>query len=55
MLLDQGFTAGRQFGASGTPSAVLIDGDGRVASTVAVGGPAVLALLRGPVGAGSAG
>lgn len=51
VLLDQGFATGRQFGASGTPSAVLIDGDGKVASTVAVGGPATLALMRGPVGA----
>ena len=51
VLLDQGFATGRQFGASGTPSAVLIDGDGKVASTVVVGGPATLALMRGPVGA----
>jgi thiol-disulfide isomerase/thioredoxin len=51
VLLDQGFNTGRQYGASGTPSAVLIDGDGKVASTVAVGGPATLALMRGPVGA----
>jgi thiol-disulfide isomerase/thioredoxin len=51
MLLDQGFATGRQFGASGTPSAVLVDAEGKVASTVAVGGPATLALMRGPVGA----
>ncbi len=53
VLLDQGFTTGRQYGASGTPSAVLIDGDGKVASTVVVGGPATLELMRGPVGAGA--
>ena len=44
MLLDQSFSVGRQFGASGTPSAVLVDADGRVASNVAVGAPAVLEL-----------
>ena len=53
ILLDQGFATGRQFGAGGTPSAVLIGADGRVASPVQVGGPAVLALLDG-VGAASA-
>lgn len=44
VLLDQGFAAGREFGASGTPSAVLIDADGKIASHVAVGAPSVLAL-----------
>jgi peroxiredoxin len=44
ILLDQNFTVGRQFGASGTPSAVLIDAKGNIASQVAVGAPAVLAL-----------
>ncbi len=43
-LLDQGFNTGRAFGASGTPSAVLIDARGKVASEVAVGAPGVLAL-----------
>ena len=42
MLLDQGFATGRQFGAGGTPSAVLIDANGNIASGVAVGAPAVL-------------
>lgn len=46
ILLDQGFRTGGQFGASGTPSAVLIDKDGNVASGVAVGGPDVMNLLR---------
>lgn len=46
-LLDQGFTTGRAFGASGTPSAVLVDAGGRVASGVAVGGPNVMAMARG--------
>jgi len=47
VLLDTGFSTGAAFGASGTPSAVLVGGDGRIASPVAVGGPAVLALARG--------
>ncbi|MBA2557304.1 MAG: redoxin domain-containing protein [Chloroflexi bacterium] len=44
VLLDQGFAAGRAFGARGTPSAVLIDASGTIASPVAVGAPAVLDL-----------
>ena len=44
ILLDQGFNTGRAFGAGGTPSAVLIDGRGKISSDVAVGAPAVLAL-----------
>ena len=44
VLLDQKFAAGRAFGASGTPSAVLVDAEGKVASEVAVGAPAVLEL-----------
>jgi hypothetical protein len=44
MVLDQQFTAGRLFGAIGTPSAVLVDAEGRIASEVAVGAPAVLGL-----------
>ena len=46
MVLDQGFETGRQFGASGTPSAILIDASGKVASRVAVGSPGVLALAN---------
>jgi len=44
VLLDQDFATGRSFGASGTPSAVLVDAEGKVASEVAVGDPAVLEL-----------
>ncbi len=44
VLLDQNFAAGRAFGASETPSAVLVDAEGKVASEVAVGAPAVLDL-----------
>lgn len=48
VLIDQGFNVGRAFGASGTPSAVLIDEQGRIASDVAVGAPKVLALAGAP-------
>ena len=44
VVLDQRFSAGRAFGAPGTPAAVLVDAEGRVASNVAAGAPAVLAL-----------
>jgi hypothetical protein len=44
VVLDQNFSVGSAFGASGTPSGVLIDLKGKVASEVAVGAPAVLAL-----------
>lgn len=54
VVLDQGFATGRAFGASGTPSAVVVDAEGKVASGIAVGAPAVLGLLKGapPLGAG---
>src|SRR5215213_9899827 len=44
VLLDENFAVGRAFGASGTPSAVLVDAQGKVASEVAVGAPGVLEL-----------
>ena len=44
ILLDQNFATGGAFGASGTPSAVLVDAQGKVASDIAVGAPAVLEL-----------
>lgn len=46
-VLDQGFGVGREFGASGTPSAVLVDGKGNIASELTVGSPGVLALANG--------
>jgi thiol-disulfide isomerase/thioredoxin len=46
ILLDQGFRTGEAFGASGTPSAILIDAEGDVASGLSVGGPDVMNLLR---------
>ena len=44
VLLDEGFTLGNALGASGTPMAVLLDADGRIASEVAAGADAVLEL-----------
>jgi thiol-disulfide isomerase/thioredoxin len=44
VLLDRIFGAGSVLGAGGTPSAVIIDEQGVVASDVGVGAPAVLAL-----------
>jgi thiol-disulfide isomerase/thioredoxin len=46
VVLDQNFAAGSAFGAGGTPSAVLVDENGNIASELAVGGPAVLELAR---------
>jgi thiol-disulfide isomerase/thioredoxin/uncharacterized membrane protein YphA (DoxX/SURF4 family) len=47
VVLDANFSTGRAFGASGTPSAVLVNAEGAVASGIAVGAPGVLGLLRG--------
>ena len=44
VVLDEGFTVGKAFGVHGTPSAVLVDAQGRIASTVGVGARDVLAL-----------
>ena len=44
MLLDTAMSVGQKYGAMGTPMAVMIDADGRVASEVAAGAPAVLSL-----------
>ena len=44
VALDTDDAVGEAFGARGTPMAVLIDGDGRIASGLVTGGAAVLAL-----------
>jgi peroxiredoxin/uncharacterized membrane protein YphA (DoxX/SURF4 family) len=45
VLLDKdGMSVGRLFGATGTPMAVLVDEAGKIASELAAGAPAVLAL-----------
>jgi peroxiredoxin/uncharacterized membrane protein YphA (DoxX/SURF4 family) len=46
ILLDGTFSAGAAFGARGTPSAILVDKQGRVSSELAVGATAVLALAE---------
>jgi peroxiredoxin len=45
IVLDKaGVSIGRQFGANGTPMAVLVDAEGKIASELAAGAPAVLQL-----------
>ncbi len=46
VLLDEEYAAGDEFGVNGTPMAVLLGADGRVASGVAAGAKAVLALAE---------
>lgn len=49
VLLDKdGMSIGRLFGAMGTPMAVLVDEEGKIASELAAGAPAVLALAGAP-------
>jgi thiol-disulfide isomerase/thioredoxin len=48
VLLDEDFTAGTAFGATGTPMAVLLDAEGRVASGIVAGAEAVLTLAGRP-------
>jgi peroxiredoxin len=55
VLLDQDFSVAPTFGANGTPMAVLVDEEGRIASEVAAGAPAVMAIARGAVPAPPAG
>jgi len=45
VLLDEHLTVGRAFGAPGSPSAVIVDEHGKIASELAVGAPAVLSVL----------
>lgn len=52
VLLDNGSVM-RSFGISGTPMAVLVDGDGRIASSAAAGEQAVFDLLGSVPGADS--
>jgi thiol-disulfide isomerase/thioredoxin len=48
VVLDQpGMSVGSQFGATGTPMAILVDEEGKIASALAAGAPPVLALMRG--------
>jgi len=49
VLLDHSLTLGQAVGARGTPMAVLVDPDGAIASEIAVGAGAVLALANQPL------
>ena len=46
VVLDEGFGIGRSVGATGTPSAVLLNPQGRISSGIAVGAPAVLEMAN---------
>jgi thiol-disulfide isomerase/thioredoxin/uncharacterized membrane protein YphA (DoxX/SURF4 family) len=48
VVLDQTFASGFAFHVRGTPSAVLVDAEGKIASGVASGAPAVFALANVP-------
>jgi peroxiredoxin len=48
VLLDPTFSVGPRFGVNGTPSAVLVDAEGRIASQVGVGAPGVWLLAGAP-------
>ena len=52
IVLDDGFSAGNDFGVTGTPAAVRLDAEGRVATKLAVGSDAVLDLLYDQIEAG---
>lgn len=45
-VLDQGFNVGRAFGAGGTPSAIIVDENGKIESELAVGSPGVMELAN---------
>jgi peroxiredoxin len=47
VIPDPSFSYGPRFGVNGTPMAMLLDAQGRVASSVAGGASAVLALAKG--------
>jgi peroxiredoxin len=46
VVLDNERSVMQAYGATGTPNAVLVDGEGRIASSVVVGAQAVMALAR---------
>jgi len=48
IVLDEGFTSGRAYGAHGTPAAILIDAGGSIASPLAVGARAIWSLADSP-------
>jgi thiol-disulfide isomerase/thioredoxin len=44
IALDGTFAAGSAFGTTGTPSGILVDSEGKIASELAIGAPGVMAL-----------
>ena len=46
VVLDPDGSTMRAFGASGTPMAILVDSEGRIASSLAAGAQQVMALAR---------
>jgi hypothetical protein len=46
VLEDDTYAVSDAYGVTGTPSAVLVDAEGRIASEMALGSGAVLALAR---------
>jgi peroxiredoxin len=48
VILQSGFTAASSFGANSTPSAVLVDAEGKIASEIVVGASEVLKLAGAP-------
>jgi hypothetical protein len=50
--LDEGSRIARAFGANGTPMAILLDGDGRIASALAAGAHAFFALAHRELSSG---
>jgi peroxiredoxin/uncharacterized membrane protein YphA (DoxX/SURF4 family) len=46
VLDERGMSVGSKFGAGGTPMAVLVDAEGKIASELAAGAPAVLEKLK---------
>jgi hypothetical protein len=53
VVLDEQRAVGPAYGAPGSPSAVVIDERGKIASELAVGGPAVLSVLAPQTNASS--
>jgi len=49
VLLDENMSVGNTFGANGTPMAVLVDAQGKIASEVAAGAPTLWVILPTPV------
>lgn len=45
VVIDDGFNLGKAFGATGTPSAIRLDAEGKVSSNLAIGADAVLDML----------